>query len=62
MPVALVLAIGILSTALMRSDVEHRSEAVIDPLTAMLNRKALENRGRRAAPAVGTFRRSRSPW
>ena len=44
MPVALVLAIGIFSTALMRSDVEHRSEAVIDPLTGMLNRKALENR------------------
>ena len=44
MPLALVLAVAILSTALMRSDVEHRSEAVIDPLTAMLNRKALDNR------------------
>lgn len=44
MPIALVLAIGILTTALMRSDVEHRSEAVIDPLTSMLNRKALSNR------------------
>ena len=28
----------------MRSDVEHRDEAVVDPLTAMLNRKALDNR------------------
>jgi len=44
MPLALVLAIGILSTALMRSDLEHRTEAVIDPLTAMLNRKALATR------------------
>ena len=28
----------------MQSDVEHRGEAVIDPLTGMLNRKALMNR------------------
>ena len=33
-----------LSTALMESDMEHRGEAVIDPLTGMLNRKALINR------------------
>ena len=44
MPFCLVTAIAILSTALMRSDVEHRGEAVVDPLTAMLNRKALERR------------------
>jgi len=43
-PVALILALGVLSTALMESDVEHREEAVIDPLTGMLNRKALANR------------------
>jgi diguanylate cyclase (GGDEF)-like protein len=43
-PLALILATAVLSTALMRSDVEHRSEAVIDPLTGMLNRKALQNR------------------
>ena len=43
-PLAVVITVGILSTALMRSDVEHRSEAVIDPLTAMLNRKAMQNR------------------
>jgi diguanylate cyclase (GGDEF)-like protein len=43
-PAALVLAVAVLSTALMRSDVEHREEAVIDPLTGMLNRKALANR------------------
>lgn len=43
-PIALVIAVGILSTALMRSDVQHRTEAVIDPLTSMLNRKALMNR------------------
>lgn len=43
-PVAIALAVAILSTALMRSDVEHRSEAVIDQLTGMLNRKALAGR------------------
>jgi diguanylate cyclase (GGDEF)-like protein len=43
-PVALILAMAVLSTALMQSDVEHRGEAVIDPLTGMLNRKALMNR------------------
>lgn len=39
-----VVAVGALSTALMRSDLQHRSEAVIDGLTGMLNRKALESR------------------
>ena len=43
-PVAMVLAIAILGTALMRSDIEHRSEAVVDPLTGLLNRKALDYR------------------
>ena len=41
LPAAALGAIALLSTALMGSDLEHRSEAVIDPLTAMLNRKAL---------------------
>ena len=40
----LVLATAALSTALMRSDLQHRSESVIDPLTGMLNRKALSTR------------------
>jgi len=44
MPLAVVVAVGILSTALMRSDVEHRDEAVIDQLTGMLNRHALARR------------------
>ena len=43
-PIALVVAVAMLSTALMRSDFEHRSEAVIDPLTGMLNRNALASR------------------
>lgn len=43
-PAALILGVATLSTALMRSDVEHREEAVIDALTGMLNRHALENR------------------
>jgi diguanylate cyclase (GGDEF)-like protein len=43
-PLALILATAVLSTALMQSDVQHRGEAVIDPLTGMLNRKALANR------------------
>jgi diguanylate cyclase with GGDEF domain len=43
-PITLVIAVAMLSTALTRSDVEHRSEAVIDPLTGMLNRNALSSR------------------
>jgi diguanylate cyclase (GGDEF)-like protein len=41
---ALIVAVTTLSVALMRSDVDHRSEAVIDPLTSMLNRNALDIR------------------
>jgi diguanylate cyclase (GGDEF)-like protein len=37
-------AVAVLSTALMRSDVDHRTEAVIDGLTGMLNRRALDQR------------------
>ncbi len=44
MPIAVVLCVAVLSTALMRSDQEHRDEAIIDPLTSMLNRKSLEPR------------------
>ncbi len=40
-PLALILCVAVLSTPLMRSDIEHRSDAVIDQLTGMLNRKAL---------------------
>ncbi|MDA0184803.1 GGDEF domain-containing protein [Solirubrobacter phytolaccae] len=36
--------VSILSFALMRSDVDHRTEAVLDGLTGMLNRRALEQR------------------
>ena len=41
---ALIVSVTSLSVALMRSDVDHRSEAVIDPLTSMLNRNALSTR------------------
>jgi diguanylate cyclase (GGDEF)-like protein len=44
MPLALTMAVAILSTALLQSDVIHRSEAVIDPLTGMLNRNSLKDR------------------
>jgi diguanylate cyclase (GGDEF)-like protein len=40
-PLTLVLSVAVLSTPLMRSDIQHRSDAVIDQLTGMLNRKAL---------------------
>jgi diguanylate cyclase (GGDEF)-like protein len=43
-PAALIVAVTMLSIALMRSDVEHRSRAVIDELTGMLNRAALTTR------------------
>ncbi len=41
---SLIIAVAILSSALMFSDLEHRTEAVIDPLTGLLNRTALRNR------------------
>ena len=52
-PLALLGAIGALSTALMRSDLHHRGAAAIDPLTGMLNRNALTTRvGELAQQAV----------
>jgi diguanylate cyclase (GGDEF)-like protein len=48
-PVALILCVAVLSTPLMRSDIQHRSDAVIDQLTGMLNRKALATRVRELA-------------
>jgi diguanylate cyclase (GGDEF)-like protein len=43
-PVALMVSVAMFQTVLMRSDVKHRAEAVIDPLTGLLNRKALTQR------------------
>ncbi len=48
-PSALILCVAVLSTPLMRSDIEHRSDAVIDQLTGMLNRKALSARAQELA-------------
>ena len=44
MPIGMIISIAILTTAIMRSDVEHRDRSVVDPLTGMLNRSALETR------------------
>jgi diguanylate cyclase (GGDEF)-like protein len=43
-PLTIIVAVAMLSVALMRSDVEHRSKAVIDQLTGLLNRNALQTR------------------
>jgi diguanylate cyclase (GGDEF)-like protein len=49
-PLALTLlllalaSVHIVSTVLRESDVEHRGAAILDPLTGMLNRSALQNR------------------
>jgi diguanylate cyclase (GGDEF)-like protein len=43
-PVALIVATAMFCVPLMRAEVESRTEAVIDPLTGMLNRKALDVR------------------
>ena len=43
-PVAVILCVAVLSAPLMRSDIEHRTDAVVDQLTGMLNRKALDAR------------------
>jgi diguanylate cyclase (GGDEF)-like protein len=43
-PLALLVAVACLSSALMLSDIHHRTESVIDGLTGMLNRRALGTR------------------
>jgi diguanylate cyclase (GGDEF)-like protein len=43
-PAATIIAVSMLLVALMRSDIEHRGECVIDQLTGLLNRKALATR------------------
>jgi diguanylate cyclase (GGDEF)-like protein len=43
-PAALIAAAVAISMALHDAEIEHRSEAVLDQLTGMLNRKALETR------------------
>jgi diguanylate cyclase (GGDEF)-like protein len=43
-PLTVVICVAVLSTPLMHSDIQHRSDAVIDQLTGMLNRKALNTR------------------
>ncbi len=43
-PVVTILCVAVLSVPLMNSDIQHRSDAVIDQLTGMLNRKALSAR------------------
>jgi diguanylate cyclase (GGDEF)-like protein len=48
-PTSLIIAVALLSTALMKSDVQHRSESVVDPLTGMLNRTALTTRANELA-------------
>jgi diguanylate cyclase (GGDEF)-like protein len=43
-PLALLGALALFSLAFMRSDLQHRTASVIDPLTSMLNRRALRAR------------------
>jgi diguanylate cyclase (GGDEF)-like protein len=43
-PAALIAAAMAMSMALRSAEIQHRNEAVIDQLTGMLNRKALESR------------------
>ncbi len=38
-PAVVIVSIAMLSTALMRSDLQHRGEASVDQLTGMLNRR-----------------------
>jgi len=43
-PAALILCVAMFQTVLMRSEIRLRGEVVIDPLTGLLNRRALERR------------------
>jgi len=45
-PIGVVVAGAGLSTPLMTSDVEHRDQAILDPLTNLLNRRSLRARAR----------------
>lgn len=45
-PAALIICVALLSTVLMRSDIEHRDDSVLDQLTGMLNRRALAARSK----------------
>ena len=53
MTLAVLASVAAFSSTLMRSELDHRSESVLDPLTGLLNRRALDARlnglGRRAA-------------
>jgi len=42
--VALLISIVGITMALMNAEIQHRADAVLDPLTGLLNRKALESR------------------
>jgi diguanylate cyclase (GGDEF)-like protein len=44
LPIAALAGVALLSTALLRSDLDHRTEAVLDGLTGLLNRRALDQR------------------
>ncbi len=44
LPVALAVGVGLVGSGVGRSETEHRELAVIDPLTGMLNRAALETK------------------
>jgi diguanylate cyclase (GGDEF)-like protein len=43
-PITLIVAVAMFQTVVMRSDVKHRAQAVVDPLTEVLNRNALTHR------------------
>ena len=55
-PAALIVAVAMLSTAIRRADLEHRRNALIDPLTGLLNRKALITRVEELAQLSGLTR------
>lgn len=59
-PLAVVASVAMLSTALMHSDVEHRGKAVLDQLTGLLNRSALEARANELEQQYPRSRASRS--
>jgi diguanylate cyclase (GGDEF)-like protein len=48
-PAALMIGVAMFQTSFMRSDIKSRAEAMIDPLTGLLNRKALDRRSEELA-------------
>jgi len=52
MTLTVLVCVSAYSSALMRSDLEHRTDSILDPLSGLLNRRALTIRFERSAQGL----------